>query len=171
MCAAFALFLIWFTIFGVKSLVASRREKFLKWYKIEGKKLQEAREKKAEEARKQEEEKNKGETIKAKVRRNMFKALSVMTMGSMASVKEQSSESGNTPKKAMKQQASIGNISSIFPMIKEDSGPKLPKNNSSSSNLNLEIIKPTHVNSGPDPEVDNPIELSKKSSFPKQNNL
>ena len=122
MCAAFALFLIWFTIFGVKSLVASRREQFLKWYKVEGKKLQEAREKKAEEARKQEEEKNKGETKGAKAKRYMFKALSAMTMGSMASgVREQSSESGNTPKKAMNKLGSIGNISMNFPIIKEGS--------------------------------------------------
>ena len=52
----------------------------------------------------------------------MFKALSAMTMGSMASgVREQSSESGNTPKKAMNKLGSIGNISMNFPIIKEGS--------------------------------------------------
>ena len=51
----------------------------------------------------------------------MFKALSAMTMGSMASVRGQSSESGNTPKKTMNKLGSIGNISLNFPMNKEES--------------------------------------------------
>ena len=77
MCAAFALFLIWFTIFGVRSLVASRRAKFLEWYKIEGIKL--------EEKRKLKDMKDRESSPVKRVRRAMFKAISVMTMGSLYS--------------------------------------------------------------------------------------
>ena len=77
-CLAFALFLIWFTIFGVRELVQTREEKFRKWYEVEGKKL--------EKARREQEKLEKGEKTTTRVRKAMFKMVSVMTMGSISGV-------------------------------------------------------------------------------------
>ena len=75
-CFAFALFLVWFTIFGVRDLVKTREEKFRKWYEVEGRKL--------EKARREKEKLEKAEKTTTKVRKAMFKMVSVMTMGSIS---------------------------------------------------------------------------------------
>ena len=41
LCIGFALFLIWFTIFGVKKLTLDKAEKFKRWYEWIGKRLEE----------------------------------------------------------------------------------------------------------------------------------
>ena len=72
------MFLIWFTIYGVRDLVKTREEKFRKWYEVEGKKL--------EKARREKEKLEKAEKTTTKVRKAMFKMVSVMTMGSISGV-------------------------------------------------------------------------------------
>ena len=95
------MFLVWFTIYGVKELAMDKREKLKRWYLYIGEEKQ-----RKEDAR---QKRLANQKMSAKMKRKAFAALDVITLGSVSAYSRRSSEKSETNSRSPKTPISVAN--------------------------------------------------------------